>query len=247
MEVRKLISLDISLISYSDALTEVVSLAKANRPSYFSFANVHMLIEAYWNAGFSGKVNGSTRVFADGMPLVKAIEFLFGDKTDRIAGMDMMPDIIRKAEENDLKLFFFGTTDDLLGRIRDRILKEHPGLREPVFFSPPFDQALNSESYVEMINSSGANIVFVALGCPKQENWMAVHSHKIKAALLGVGGAFPVYANVVRRAPKFMRDYGLEWLYRLFQEPGRLFMRYLKTNSLFIVLMLSRKLRNFFN
>ena len=97
-----------------------------------------------------------------------------------------------------------------------------------------------------MINSSGANLVFVALGCPKQEKWMAQNSHKINAMLLGVGGAFPVFAGVASRAPLFMQNTGLEWVYRLYQEPKRLFKRYLFTNSIFLFLVLKAKIKLIF-
>ena len=112
--------------------------------------------------------------------------------------------------------------------------------------APPFNKIFDDESYVKIINSSEANLVFVALGCPKQEKWMAMHSSKIKAVLLGVGGAFPVFAGVTKRAPLFMQNMGMEWMYRLFQEPNRLFKRYLITNSWFMYLVLKTKIKNIF-
>ena len=109
--------------------------------------------------------------------------------------------------------------------------------------SPPFDKSLDDESYISAIVHSNANLVFVALGCPKQEKWMANHSHKINAVLLGVGGAFPVFANLTGRAPLMLQNVGLEWLYRLVQEPKRLFGRYFRTNTKFLFLVVRERVR----
>lgn len=234
----KVISLNIDSIGYEEALTELLSFAKNQKPSYACFANVHMTIEAYWDKEFAEQVNGATFVFADGVPLVKSRKLLFGNSQDRIAGMDMMPSVIQESVKDKLKLFFFGTTIDVLERIRQRVEREFPEATIVGMLSPPFSKSLDKDSYINTINASGAHIVFVALGCPKQEKWMAKHSPKINAVLLGVGGAFPVYAGIQNRAPELMRNVGMEWLYRLLQDPSRLFLRYMKTNSLFILLML---------
>lgn len=241
---KKVISLEIDLISYENAVKEIIELAKSKTPGYMCFANVHMTIEAYQDKFFSDQVNNAAFVLADGMPLVKTLKFFYGKIQERIAGMDVFPDLIKAAATHDLKVFFFGTTPELLEKIRVRIEREFPKLKIAGLLSPPFDRSLDDESYINTINSSGANLVFVALGCPKQEKWMAKHSQKINAILLGVGGAFPVYAGTAKRAPAFMRSLALEWLYRLFQEPGRLFKRYFKTNSLFIFLVLKTKITN---
>jgi N-acetylglucosaminyldiphosphoundecaprenol N-acetyl-beta-D-mannosaminyltransferase len=130
-----------------------------------------------------------------------------------------------------------------LNKIDRKVSLEYPTLKIAGMFSPPFDRPLNDQRYVSMINDSQADLVFVALGCPKQEIWMSENSSKIDAVLLGVGGAFPVFAEVQTRAPKALRNMSLEWLYRLYQEPGRLFKRYFKTNSMFLYFIFLEKLR----
>ncbi|HNO71728.1 MAG TPA: WecB/TagA/CpsF family glycosyltransferase, partial [Bacteroidia bacterium] len=220
--------------------------AKERRKGYACFANVHMIIEAYQDKQFDKDVNSATLVLPDGMPLVKTLKWFYGIEQDRVAGMDVMPDLIRIASNNNLKLFFFGTTPELLEKIRLKIEKDFPKTDVVGLFSPPFNEPLNNDLYTEMINSSGANLVFVALGCPKQEKWMAQNSSKINAMLLGVGGAFPVFAGVASRAPLFMQNAGLEWVYRLYQEPKRLFKRYLFTNSIFLFLVLKAKIKLIF-
>ena len=130
--------------------------------------------------------------------------------------------------------------------IKNKIEKKFPNVKIAGLFSPPYDKPLDDKSYIDLINDSGADLVFVSLGCPKQEKWMANHYHNINAVLLGVGGAFSVYAGVTKRAPLFMRNAGLEWMYRLLQEPRRLFKRYFKTNSLFIYLLIKIKMKKVF-
>ena len=241
---KKVISLEIALISYKESVSKIITFSKNKISSYVCFANVHMVIEAYRDENFADQVNRATLVLADGMPIVKTLFFLYKEVQDRIAGMDIMPDLIKAAEDSNLKILFFGTTPEILERIKTKIEREFPKVQIVGLLSPPFDRSLDDDIYVEAINSSGAHLVFVALGCPKQEKWMANHSHKINAVLLGVGGAFPVYAGVTKRAPLFMRKLALEWGYRLFQEPRRLFKRYLITNSLFIYLVIKVKIKS---
>lgn len=241
---RKIISLEVSGISYQDALSNILLLAVKNTPSYVCFANVHMTIEAYRDKQLADQINGASLVLPDGVPLVKMFSFFYGQRQERIAGMDAMPDLIKAAELNGLKIYFFGTTPDLLEKITKRVKDEHPRLKVAGAFSPPFNLPIDNESYVDQINRSGAQLVFVALGCPKQEKWMASHSHKINAVLLGVGAAFPLYAGTIKRAPLWLRTLSLEWLFRLGQEPSRLFKRYLITNSLFVYLVIKAKLKN---
>jgi N-acetylglucosaminyldiphosphoundecaprenol N-acetyl-beta-D-mannosaminyltransferase len=201
-----------------------------------------MVIEAKQQESFARQVNNASLVLADGMPLVKTLKFFYGVNQDRIPGMDMLPDVLKEAEKNHLSVFFFGSTPDILSRIETRVKSEYPELQIAGLYSPPFDQSLDNPSYLEMINTSQASLVFVALGCPKQEKWMANHHHKMAAVLLGVGGAFPVFAQVAKRAPLIMQNLGLEWMFRLLQEPRRLFTRYLYTNSSFIYYVLKIKM-----
>ncbi len=239
---KRIVSLDIDLITYKKAIDMIVFLGGCKKPSYVCFANVHMVVEAYNDPNFGAKVNGATLVLADGMPLVQSLKLLFKLKQERIAGMDFMPDIIQASESKNLRIFFFGSSESTLDAIRKRVEEKYPKAQVVGYLSPSFSQPINQQRYNSIINESGANIVFVALGCPKQEAWMADNSKNINAVLLGVGGAFPVFAGHVKRAPQLMQKLSLEWLFRLCQEPVRLFKRYLFTNSAFIILLLRQKL-----
>jgi len=244
---KRILSLNINVLSYKETLDQIIVLAQSKKSSYICFANVHMTIEAYKDQIFANQVNDAAFVLPDGMPLVKVLKFFYGHSQDRIAGMDAFPNLMQMAGINNLKVFFFGTTPELLEKIRIRTKKEFPKMTIAGLLSPPFDKSLDDESYIDTINSSGAALVFVALGCPKQEKWMAKHSHNINAVLLGVGNAFSIYVGEEKRAPMFMRNLSLEWLYRLSQAPNRLFKRYLTTNTMFIYLILKTKMKNLFN
>lgn len=240
---KNVISLNISLIRYNEALEAISGLAKKHESAYACFANVHMVIEAHKSKSFAEQVNKADFVFADGVPLRWALRWLYGIRQERIAGMDFMESIIAWASVNQMKVFLYGSTDEVLKAIEQRITTEYNADILAGSISPPFRSLSEKEqnNFIEQINHSGANFVLVALGCPKQEAWMATHSHKINAVCLGVGGAFPVFAKIQSRAPKFIQKYGLEWLYRLLQEPKRLLKRYLYTNSLFVYLLMKQK------
>ena len=239
---KRIISIDIEIISYQNALKKILEKARERTPSYFCFTNAHMTVEAKESTEFQKMVNGSTANFSDGVPVAKACSILYKTPQERIAGMDVFPDLLPLAEKEKLNVFFLGGAPEVLEAIEKRIKTEHPNLNICGIISPPFGQEWENEKYVETINNSDAHLCFVALGCPKQETWMATHSHKVNAALLGVGGAFPVYAGTQKRCPKWMAHNGLEWVFRLYLEPKRLFKRYLTTNSKFIYYLLKQKI-----
>jgi N-acetylglucosaminyldiphosphoundecaprenol N-acetyl-beta-D-mannosaminyltransferase len=203
-----------------------------------------MIIEAYNDSSFAEVLDRADLVTPDGMPLVVVLQSMYGIHQDRVAGMDLLPALIAKAADYSIPVFFYGSSNEVLARIVTRAIAENPKLRVVGTHSPPY-RTLNHEEnalVLNHINDSGAGIVFVALGCPKQEQWMSNNKSKVNAVMIGLGGAFPVYATLQSRAPKWMQRYSLEWLYRLIQEPRRLLFRYLYTNSVFVILLLKYKL-----
>jgi N-acetylglucosaminyldiphosphoundecaprenol N-acetyl-beta-D-mannosaminyltransferase len=238
---KKIISILVNSISYQDAINHVLKLAKDKTSSYVCFANAHMTIEAHENKAFAEVVNNSTLTLADGMPLVHAFKKLYNIQQDRIAGIDFMPDLIYECEKLHLSIFLFGSTQLVLDKLKEELIHKYPNLKIAGTFSPPYKQQfddLDNQIFINTINNSKSDVVFVSLGCPKQETWMAKHTNLIKAPLLGVGAAFEIHAKVTKRAPIWMQKSSLEWLYRFMQEPKRLFKRYFKTNSLFMALFL---------
>jgi N-acetylglucosaminyldiphosphoundecaprenol N-acetyl-beta-D-mannosaminyltransferase len=248
MQKLQIISLSVHHISFAESLEEVTKWASEKRSSFICFANVHMVIEAYKDKTFLEKLNNSDLVLADGKPIALACKFLHHKKQERISGMDFTPLILAKANEKKLSLFIYGSTQDVLDAMKEKINADLPNIKLAGAISPPFRTLTTEENKIdiEKINQSSAHLVLVALGCPKQEKWMAENSDKINAVLLGIGGALPVAAGIQKRAPKWMQRMALEWLYRLFQQPKRLFTRYLYTNSWFLFLLGRAWIKNLF-
>lgn len=238
----QILSIPVTTGKYTKVVEDISTLANQAKGSYICVANVHMLVEAYKNSDFRTIVEGADIVTPDGMPLVWALKLLHGIKQDRIAGMDILPALLENAETNGLPVYFYGGTPEMLQATQSYIQSQFPDLKLAGLYSPPFRKLSAGEESdtINKINASGARIIFVVLGCPKQERWMASMKPFINACMIGIGGALPVMIGLQKRAPLWMQKSGLEWLYRFFQEPGRLFKRYITTNSIFIWLLLKK-------
>jgi N-acetylglucosaminyldiphosphoundecaprenol N-acetyl-beta-D-mannosaminyltransferase len=244
---KTVLTSSISVGTYPEFIREIFSLVQFKTPSYVCLANVHMVVEGYHDRAFQKIVNKANIVAPDGKPIALFVTYLSKIKQDRVCGMDLLPDILKHAEASGKSVYFFGTTDELLATIVQKAEKEFPSLKISGYFSPPFRDLSEEENArcIEKITSTSPDLVFVSLGCPKQEKWMARNRDKIGACLLGVGQAFKVYAGVEKRLPKWMRDLSLEWMYRLYTEPRRLWKRYLYTNSIFLYLTLRYMIARF--
>jgi len=233
-----LLSLHLSTGKYADFVCEMVRLAQSGMPSYVCIANVHMCIEAWDDPQFAEMVNSADIVTPDGMPLVVASRFLQGVHTDRADGMNLLPDLINEAASKQIGVFFYGGSPETLAFARQYIHQKYP-LLNANYYSPPYRTLSETEKadVIQQIRASGAGMIFVALGCPKQERWMAAHGSMFNACMFGIGGALPVMLGIQKRAPEWMRKASLEWLFRLAQEPTRLFKRYFYTNLKFLGLI----------
>lgn len=236
---QRSIGLDISRGPFQDHLERILALGASHTSSYVCCVNAHMTVEAHRDPGFAAIVNGSDLATPDGMPVLYTMRWLHGCRQERVAGNDLMPAVLQEAARRGLSVYLYGGRPEVLDRIRYRIDEELPDLRIVGMHSPPFRplEEMDLERDAAMIEASGAHIVMVSLGCPKQERWMAAMKGRVNAVMLGLGGAFLLYAGLDTRAPKWMRDLSLEWAYRLALEPGRLWKRYLVTNSIFLGLM----------
>ncbi|MGF1601104.1 MAG: WecB/TagA/CpsF family glycosyltransferase [Thermosynechococcaceae cyanobacterium] len=229
---------------FKEQMRAIMVWAKERRSKSVCVANTHMLIEAYRNPDFSSVLQNADMVTPDGMPLVWMMKTMGALQQDRVAGMDIFTALCQAAPREQVSIFLLGSQSDILGRMQTRLQREFPNLDiagvEPLPFrpmTPAEDSAL-----IERVNASGAGIVFLALGCPKQEAWIDVHRDKIQAVMIGLGGVFPVYAGLQKRAPGWVRASGFEWLYRLIQEPTRLWKRYGSTIPAFVWLALRQVL-----
>lgn len=245
MTNQRLITINVSLGNFQDFVNNILALGQRRQSSYVCVANVHMCVETYQDDTFAQIVNQADIVTPDGVPLIKGLKLLYNINQERVAGPDLMPTLLSESEKQGLKVYFYGSTDDVLKKLRGFCLKNYPKLSIAGMHSPPFRVLTETETQIEIknINASEANIVLVALGCPKQERWMGNMKGKINAVMVGVGGAFPMLVGIQKRAPLWMQKNSLEWFYRLVQEPRRLFKRYFITNTLYIALIVREKVK----
>ncbi len=245
MEKQELIDFRITLGSYNQFIDTIIDESSTGTSQYVCVANVHMLVEAHRDRNFSQIVTNADLVTPDGKPLTWGLRLLYGIRQERVAGMELLPDLLRPAAKAKLPVYFYGSNQCVLDATSSFIGVHFPDLRIAGMYSPPFRNLTTEEEdeIVDRINQSGARLVFVILGCPKQEKWMAAMKGRINAMMVGVGGALPVMLGMQKRAPGWMQRIGLEWFYRFCQEPRRLFKRYLVTNSLFIFLLVKEFIR----
>jgi len=240
----RVLTADISVGSFAEHVRVIADLGQAHTSSYVCCVNAHMTVEAR-DPAFAGVVNGADIATADGMPVLKAQQLFHRLKQERVAGNDLMPALFEEAARRGSGVYLFGSSEEVQQRIVDRAARELPDLKIVGRYSPPFrpiDQ-MDFEGDAARINATGAQLVMVSLGCPKQEKWMAAMKGRVNGVMLGIGGAFLLYAGIDKRAPKWMRDLSLEWMYRLWLEPKRLWRRYVVTNSLFLVLFFKELVR----
>jgi N-acetylglucosaminyldiphosphoundecaprenol N-acetyl-beta-D-mannosaminyltransferase len=224
--------------NWDAALASINDWASRNESRYVCICNVHSVVTASRDAGFSRVLNEADMATPDGAPVAWLLRRIGHAGQQRINGPDLMWRYCSQSQERTESIFFYGSAEKTLATLEEKLRGVFPSLKIAGSISPPFRTLTEEEdnAIVAQINDSGAGVVFVSLGCPKQELWMAAHRGRINAVMIGVGAAFDYHAETIRRAPKWMQDCGLEWLHRLASEPRRLWKRYLVTNTLFIAL-----------
>jgi len=241
------LSLQVDLCDYDVAIARIEELARSGRGGYVCVANVHVAIEAEDDHAFSELVNRADLVLPDGAPLVWMQRMQGNEDARQVRGPSLMPMLMKHAEQQSLKVGFLGGEQETLDRIVTRGREEFPALDIAYAHSPPFRELTDDENaqIANAINEAGVQILFVGLGCPKQERWMARNRETINSVMIGVGAAFDLYAGQLREAPVIISRLGLEWMFRLAQEPRRLFSRFLVVNPRFVWLatrqMISRR------
>lgn len=226
----------IDALPWATALDRLMAWGHARASRYVTICNAHVVVSAAQDAAYGEIINASDMATPDGAPVAWMLRRQGFAGQSRISGPDVMWALCERAAAEGLPVYCYGSTDKTLALLAQRLGAAFPGLKLMVE-SPPF-RALTAEedaAAVDRINASGAGLVFVGLGCPKQERWMAEHRGRVQGVMLGVGAAFDFHACTVSRAPEWMQKNGLEWLHRLASEPRRLWKRYLVTNTLFIL------------
>lgn len=231
------IDVPVDVISWCDVLSYIHGLSTSFTSSYVCITNVHSLIEAKKDTKYFSILSSADLITPDGAPVAWMLRKLGHHSQQRINGPDLMWRYCAFIADKDESIFLYGGTPETLTKLQSVLISSFPNLKIAGVYSPPFRQLTEKEDaeIVDLINHSGAGTVWVSLGCPKQEKWMAAHKGKINAVMIGVGAAFDYHAGTIKRAPQWMQNNGLEWLHRLCSEPRRLWKRYFVTNTLFIM------------
>lgn len=207
------------------------------RGKYICVANVHTTVTAHGDDDYRKIQNGAVMALPDGGPLSQYSREKGYQTAQRVTGPDLMKEIRARSAEKGWRNYFYGSTQETLDMLRKKIEERYPGAPIAGMMSPPFRELTPQEDaeIVRKINKTKPDFVWVGLGAPKQERWMAAHDGRVHALMVGVGAAFDYEAGNIKRAPQWMQKMNLEWLYRLLQDPKRLFKRYFETNTKFLL------------
>lgn len=203
---------------------------------YICVSNVHTTVTAFEDPDYCSVQNGGILAIPDGGPLSSVGRMRGYKDMQRTTGPNYMGEILKISAEKGYRHYFYGSTPETLEKLKKALIHDYPGIQIIGLYSPPFRPLTEEEDQdiVDKINQAEADFVWVGLGAPKQERWMAEHQGRIVGMMVGVGAGFDYFAGNIKRAPKWMQNCNLEWLYRLLQDPRRLFARYFHTNLKFI-------------
>lgn len=242
---RVIVGMRVDATSYDDASDRILSWAKRGESRMVCAASVNNVMEACDDPDFLDVMNRSDLTTADGMPLVWGLKLLGVENPTRTYGPTLTQVLLERAEEAEVPVGFYGGSPDVLEDLLKIARHRWPHLEIAYAHSPPFRALTEDEMQreVDRINASGARLLFVGIGTPKQDRWMESNRGKVQAVMLGVGAAFDFIAGVKKQAPSRMQRLGLEWLFRLATEPRRLWRRYLVRNPRFIFLFAGQLIR----
>jgi N-acetylglucosaminyldiphosphoundecaprenol N-acetyl-beta-D-mannosaminyltransferase len=235
----QVLGVEIAAGTMKEAVTEVCAHLDRIRGHYITFVNTHAIVMACESDKYCHVQNKAAIAFADGAPIAFCERKKGCLSAERVAGPDFMTEIFAISAQKGYRHYFYGSDAATLQKLKANLEKTYPDIAIAGTYAPPYEKKLRKDYQEDItrINEANPDFVWIGLGAPKQEFWMYRQSGKINAVMLGVGAGFDFHAGVVRRAPKWMQRCGLEWLYRLLQEPGRLGGRYLKTNLKFLGLI----------
>ena len=222
------LGLPIAATSLRKASLQIHAWSNDDTGRYVGARDVASLVAMSEDSELQQVATGAAMNLPDGMPIVLVGKML-GQNVSRTCGPDLMEKMLLESDETGLRHFFFGGKKGVAEALRDRFLARNPKIQVAGCFSPPFGQvaAKADEETTKMLRDSGADVVWVGMSSPRQDQWMAKHVDRLPMTLIGVGAAFDFHAGTVRRAPKVMQKMSMEWLYRLLSEPRRLWRRYL--------------------
>jgi len=222
-------------VSLGQAVTSVAQFASRHESRMVCAADVHMVMRYHDEPDFRDVMARADLVTPDGMPLVWLLRRQGFPLQERVCGPDLTLALCQVAAEQGIPIGLYGGKEDVLEALTARLTSLFPGLRVVYSYSPPFRplDEVEDRAQVEAIRQAGVQMLFIGLGCPKQERWMAAHKGRIPAVMLGVGAAFDFHAGQIPRAPRWMQRSGLEWLYRVTKDPFRIGRRVLRYHTRF--------------
>jgi N-acetylglucosaminyldiphosphoundecaprenol N-acetyl-beta-D-mannosaminyltransferase len=231
------LGIPIHATTLDNAAYSIVEMAHSGQAATIAIAAVHSVVDAQDDPQAKYAMSGATLCVSDGVPLVWLLRLCGFRNITRVFGPDLMLEVSHRLAETGLAAFYLGGAEGVAEELAKRLERTNPGLKTAGVFSPPFREmsGIEKDQLVDMINASGARIAWVGLGSPKQERWMNEFGPRLRSAvLIGVGAAFDYNTGRLTRAPVWMQKCALEWLYRLIQEPRRLWRRYMRNNPLFV-------------
>lgn len=245
LERQTILGMEVDCISAELAMDRIYEWVATRGANYVCVSNVHQCMETFDDPEFRTIINSADMVVPDSQVLEFALRFLGFKKAGPVMrGVDLMLALCARAEAENVPIALYGGTEESLRLLQSRLLERYPGLGINSAISPPFrplsDEEMEADA--ETIRMSGARLLFVGIGCPKQERWMYQQRDRLPVVMLGVGAAFDFVAGVTRPSPAWVHPLGLEWLYRLVLEPRRLWKRYIKHNPRFVFHLLMQKL-----
>lgn len=232
----KILGTNINVTTMNDTIKYLEDNLKQLSGNYICVSNVHTTVMAFRNEEYQRIQNSGAMALPDGLPLSIVSRKRGFSNAKRVPGPDLMPNILEISLKKGYRHFFYGGSEETITGLREVLQHNYPGLLISGMYSPPFRTLTEEEDckIVQLINQSKPDFVWIALGAPKQEIWMNEHKNKIEGLMIGVGAAFSFMAGTTKRAPQWMQNLCLEWLYRIGQDPWRMLPRYLNTNFTFI-------------
>jgi N-acetylglucosaminyldiphosphoundecaprenol N-acetyl-beta-D-mannosaminyltransferase len=246
LKTISLLGVNVSQVNLLSAVRQILEWVEKKKRTYVCVAPVSTLVEAKRDPAYAAVVNAAGMVTPDGMPVVWLARWRGCKEVGRSYGPDILQEVCNHGQYLKLRHFFYGGTEDTLRRLQQKLLNVYPNLIVAGSYAPPFRPLAQKESpeIIDRINDSGADIVWVGLGSPKQDFWMQLHRPLLNASVIvGAGAAFDFCSGAKPQAPRWIQPLGLEWLFRLCCEPRRLWKRYLIGNTLFIYYLLKDSLK----
>lgn len=236
LKTCNILGVNINVTNMEDTVKVITENLDDIKGDYICVSNVHTTVMSRDNEDYRNIQNSGFMALPDGGPLSVISRKRGFKEAERVTGPDLMEEIFKVSEEKGYSHYFYGSTEETLNSLNQKLGEKYPKLNIVGMYSPPFRevQPEEDEAIISNINNSKADFIWVGLGAPKQEIWMYNHKNKVSGLMIGVGAGFDYHAGKIKRAPEIMQKYSLEWLYRLLQDPKRLLKRYFNANLKFI-------------